>query len=82
MNLKIMLLRGALALLTVIAPPAKAWGCKGHETVALIAEKHLTPEARQLVGEASWRQPHRSEAETLVRECHGGSDGGCVYMAG
>jgi hypothetical protein len=32
-----------------MAPAAKAWGCKGHQTVALIAEKHLTPEARQLV---------------------------------
>ena len=27
----------------------QAWGCKGHQTVALIAEKHLTPEARQWV---------------------------------
>ena len=26
-----------------------AWGCKGHQTVALIAEKHLTPEAKQFV---------------------------------
>jgi len=26
-----------------------AWGCKGHQTVALIAEKHLTPQARQFV---------------------------------
>jgi len=31
------------------APSAHAWGCKGHQTVALMAEKHLTPEARQLV---------------------------------
>ena len=31
------------------APSAPAWGCKGHQTVALIAEKHLTPEGRQLV---------------------------------
>lgn len=31
------------------APSAQAWGCKGHQTVALIAEKHLTPEARQMV---------------------------------
>src|SRR5580693_6933733 len=29
--------------------PAHAWGCKGHQTVALIAEKHLTPEAKQFV---------------------------------
>jgi hypothetical protein len=26
--------------------PSLAWGCKGHQTVALIAEKHLTPEAK------------------------------------
>lgn len=30
-------------------PQAVAWGCKGHQTVALLAERHLTPEARQLV---------------------------------
>ena len=42
-------------LLTVVlmgslgVPTANAWGCKGHQTVALIAEKHLTPEARELV---------------------------------
>ena len=49
MNRKVLFLAGALALLIVTAPPANAWGCKGHQTVALIAEKHLTPEARQLV---------------------------------
>jgi S1/P1 Nuclease len=32
-----------------LVPSARAWGCKGHQTVALIAEKHLTPEAKQLV---------------------------------
>src|SRR5262249_16683826 len=31
------------------APLAQAWGCKGHQTVALIAEKHLSPEAKQFV---------------------------------
>jgi hypothetical protein len=42
-------------LLTVVLmgslgePTTNAWGCKGHQTVALIAEKHLTPEARELV---------------------------------
>lgn len=29
------------------APPAHAWGCRGHETIATLAERHLTPEARQ-----------------------------------
>ena len=49
MNHKTVLLAGILALLLLTAPSASAWGCKGHQTVALIAEKHLTPEARQLV---------------------------------
>jgi hypothetical protein len=30
-------------------PPVHAWGCRGHQAVAYIAGKHLTPEARQLV---------------------------------
>lgn len=30
-------------------PSAHAWGCRGHQTAALIAEKHLTPEAWQMV---------------------------------
>jgi len=38
-------------------PPALAWGCKGHQTVALIAEKHLTPEARQLIGKLLEENP-------------------------
>jgi len=35
----------------VLFAPARAhaWGCQGHQTVALIAEKHLTPEAKQWV---------------------------------
>lgn len=38
-----------IVLMTVasfLAPPAWAWGCKGHEVVALLAENHLTPHAR------------------------------------
>lgn len=31
-----------------IAPQAQAWGCKGHQTVAYLAEKHLTAEAKTL----------------------------------
>jgi hypothetical protein len=38
------------ALVLLFGPTvAGAWGCKGHQTVALIAEKHLTPETRQWV---------------------------------
>ncbi len=31
------------------APSARAWGCKGHQIVALVAEAHLTPRARSMV---------------------------------
>jgi S1/P1 Nuclease len=30
-------------------PSSYAWGCKGHQTIALIAEKQLTPQARQIL---------------------------------
>jgi nuclease S1 len=30
------------------SPSAQAWGCKGHQVVALIAENHLTPRARSI----------------------------------
>jgi S1/P1 Nuclease len=41
------LLLGLLAMCFGVQP-VRAWGCKGHQTVALVAEKHLTPEARAL----------------------------------
>ncbi|MGB2676586.1 MAG: S1/P1 nuclease [Candidatus Acidiferrum sp.] len=47
-----LLIGAAILLLLGMAagtPQAVAWGCKGHQTVALIAERHLTPEARHLV---------------------------------
>ena len=35
-----------LAVAVVCLPtPARAWGCEGHQVVALLAEKHLTPHA-------------------------------------
>lgn len=49
MNRKILLLAAVLIASVAAVPQAQGWGCKGHQTVALIAEKHLTPEARQLV---------------------------------
>ncbi|HYL82675.1 MAG TPA: S1/P1 nuclease [Candidatus Angelobacter sp.] len=51
MNPKRAVLAGlfALFLSAVVPPSAHAWGCKGHQTVALIAESHLSPEARQMV---------------------------------
>jgi hypothetical protein len=39
-----------LAMALVLSTsPARAWGCKGHQTIALVAEKFLTPETRQFV---------------------------------
>ncbi len=38
-----------LLSLPIFASPAFAWGCKGHQTVALIAGDHLTAEARQFL---------------------------------
>ena len=37
-----------LVFLFANAPAASAWGCRGHQTVAFLAEKHLTPEAKQM----------------------------------
>jgi hypothetical protein len=40
------ILSGFLVLATACLPaPARAWGCEGHQVVALLAEKHLTPHA-------------------------------------
>lgn len=48
--------RIAVCALTLVAllclawvPNGRAWGCKGHQTIALVAEKYLTPEAKQFV---------------------------------
>lgn len=49
MKRKVFVLVCALAASFFVAPSTRSWGCKGHQTVALVAEKHLTPEARQLV---------------------------------
>ncbi len=49
MNRRLSMLVAVLAAIFCTPPLARAWGCKGHQTVALIAEKQLTPEARQFV---------------------------------
>jgi hypothetical protein len=45
---------------------AWAWGCKGHQTIALIAEQYLTPEALQLVNKLLAENP---VDPTLKRYC-------------
>jgi hypothetical protein len=49
MNRKIAVAAVGVAILFSAAPSARAWGCKGHQTVALIAENHLSPEARRMI---------------------------------
>lgn len=39
----------SLLVVALASQSALAWGCKGHQTVALIAQKRLTPQARQFV---------------------------------
>lgn len=53
----IALLLFTLAVLLFGATSTLAWGCKGHQTVALIAEKQLTPEARQFVDKLLTENP-------------------------
>ena len=59
------------ALMLLFWPSATlAWGCKGHQTVALIAEKHLTPEAKQFVQKLLTENPIDPK---LNRYCGGAS---------
>ena len=39
----------AVLIAAIVAPSAWAWGCKGHQVVALIAENYLNPHARAMV---------------------------------
>lgn len=34
-----------VVLIASLPAPARAWGCEGHQVIALLAEKHLTPHA-------------------------------------
>lgn len=47
----------ALLFFFLTTVPARPWGCKGHQTVALIAEQNLTPEALQLVNKLLSENP-------------------------
>src|SRR5215467_9423912 len=49
MKQRVFLLASMLAASFCVAPSARSWGCKGHQTVALIAAKHVTGDGRRLV---------------------------------
>ncbi len=65
-----------LALLFAPAPLC-AWGCKGHQTIALIAEKHLTPEAKEFVEKLLRENPADSQSGHYC----GGPDFGLLAAA-
>src|SRR5271154_5906304 len=56
---QIAFLRAALFLAIATLSPARlwAWGCVGHETVALIAEAHLSPHARSMANRILEKSP-------------------------
>jgi S1/P1 Nuclease len=59
-----------LVLFLLLGSPLLAWGCKGHQTVALMAGKRLTPETRQLVDRLLTENPVDPQ---LKRLCANGS---------
>jgi len=56
----------ALALCLLCNASSRAWGCKGHQTVALLAEQNLTPQALQLINKLLADNP---VDPTLKRYC-------------
>lgn len=47
----------ALVAALCVPAPARAWGCEGHEVIALLAEKHLTPHALAAVNQLLTNYP-------------------------
>lgn len=65
---------GSLLLLAVVSLPssALAWGCKGHQVVALLAEKHLNPHALAMAKKILAEWPIDPSLSRYCKE--GGSD--------
>lgn len=55
-----------VAVCLFASPSAFAWGCRGHETIGLIAKKHLTPAAKSLVDKLLAIDPGRTKAPISV----------------
>jgi hypothetical protein len=60
----------SLFLLLCTAPATLAWGCKGHQTIALIAERNLTPEARQFLDRLLTDNPPDPKLERYCGSTH------------
>ncbi len=64
-----------LFVIVSLPAPARAWGCEGHQVVALLAEKHLTPRALAMAKKILAEGPIDP---TLSRYC---KEGGIDAMA-
>lgn len=63
----------ALVFAAVILPSqARAWGCEGHQVIALIAEKHLSPHALEMVKKILSESPIDPALNRFCKE--GGTD--------
>ena len=52
------ILAGMVAVTGFLAAPAAfAWGCKGHEIVVYVAERHMTPQAQRMVARLLAQNP-------------------------
>ncbi|MGH9713926.1 MAG: S1/P1 nuclease [Candidatus Acidiferrales bacterium] len=56
-KLRAMFLLVVIALALAATPQARAWGCEGHETIALIAEKHLNSNALSMANQILTNNP-------------------------
>jgi len=65
----------AIVCVLILPSPVRAWGCKGHQVIALLAEKHLTGPALAMVNEILRASPIDP---SLSRYC---KDGGTDAMA-
>jgi hypothetical protein len=65
-NLRVVAIIPALIIAVFATPTAHAWGCQGHETVALIAEMHMNPETLAKVNQILKDSP---VDPTLSRYC-------------
>jgi hypothetical protein len=65
-----------VCLLAIAGLAAQAWGCQGHQTVAYLAEKHLTPGARQMVHVLLGNALIDPQLKRFLRQRGAGRDGG------
>ena len=61
--------------------PARAWGCEGHQVVALLAEKHLTPHALAMAKKILAEGPIDPSLNRYCKPGGSRSPGGRLHLA-